>query len=329
MKSKTMILMGVAVVCGLGASYMTSRLIAERNETVAVLIAKQSQRAFTLIKEPAAMFEPKEIPRNEVPKNAVLNMDDLKDRILLKGIAEGQPVVADDLESKDKLPLDQQIKPGMRLVAIRTDAASASGGFVLPGSHVDVYHAIRIGERPDAKLLLEDIMVRAVDLATARPEDKAGVVPATVTLEVTPEQALTLTSVKDLGMLTLGLRSPRDDKKSAATETNVVKTVVPPPPPSEPKTEAAPKSEPPVEQKSLLIYNGTQWTRATFTTKNGEMTTAIEHGKDDAGAGPAPLIPPPPPAKTSPGAEAPKVKGSAPEPGLVPQVPPRTVKDPL
>ena len=31
MKPKTMILMGLAIVCGLGASYMTSRLLAERN----------------------------------------------------------------------------------------------------------------------------------------------------------------------------------------------------------------------------------------------------------------------------------------------------------
>ncbi len=31
MKPKTMILMVVAVVCGLGASYMTSRLLADRS----------------------------------------------------------------------------------------------------------------------------------------------------------------------------------------------------------------------------------------------------------------------------------------------------------
>ena len=41
MKSKTLILLGVALVCGLAASYMTSRLLADRSEKVNVLIAKQ------------------------------------------------------------------------------------------------------------------------------------------------------------------------------------------------------------------------------------------------------------------------------------------------
>ena len=46
MKPKTMILMVVAVCCGLGASYITSKLLAERNNkgdsepTVPVLVAK-------------------------------------------------------------------------------------------------------------------------------------------------------------------------------------------------------------------------------------------------------------------------------------------------
>ena len=49
MKPKTMILMVVAIVCGLGASYMTSRLLAERGEApaaeqkkVTVLVAKKT-----------------------------------------------------------------------------------------------------------------------------------------------------------------------------------------------------------------------------------------------------------------------------------------------
>ena len=47
MKPKTLILMVVAVSCGLGASYMTSRLLADREqdvEKVAVLIAKKTDR---------------------------------------------------------------------------------------------------------------------------------------------------------------------------------------------------------------------------------------------------------------------------------------------
>ena len=40
MKPKTLILMGVAVVCGLAASYMTSKLLGSAKEEVLILKAK-------------------------------------------------------------------------------------------------------------------------------------------------------------------------------------------------------------------------------------------------------------------------------------------------
>ena len=50
MKSKTLILLVVAIVCGLAASYMTSQLLAERNNTgpeqteekIQILVAKKN-----------------------------------------------------------------------------------------------------------------------------------------------------------------------------------------------------------------------------------------------------------------------------------------------
>lgn len=52
MKSKTVILMVVAVVCGLAASYMTSRLLADRNEKIKVLVAKRKFNRWTHVKNP-------------------------------------------------------------------------------------------------------------------------------------------------------------------------------------------------------------------------------------------------------------------------------------
>ena len=64
MKPKTMILMVVAVACGLGASYMTSKLLANRNntpapvETVDVLVTTAKVPAWQPIKEPEYTFAP-------------------------------------------------------------------------------------------------------------------------------------------------------------------------------------------------------------------------------------------------------------------------------
>ena len=62
MKPKTMILMVVAIGCGLGASYMTSRLLAERGQhqeirTVTVMVAKKNLEMGTSLKTAAELFD--------------------------------------------------------------------------------------------------------------------------------------------------------------------------------------------------------------------------------------------------------------------------------
>lgn len=278
MKSKTMVLMAVAVVCGLGASYMTSRLLAERNETTTVLIPKQKFTQWTHIKDPATMFEEREIPRNEAPKTAVAKFDDLKDRVLLRALPEGQPVVQEDLQPKDKGSLDTQLPPGKRAVAIKVDATKSAGGFVLPGARVDVLHAWRHGEQNEAKIILQNILVRAVDLQSVKPEDKQGVVGGTVTLEVTPQEALLLARVQDQGSLSLSLRSVGDSTEVTGQDTAtaaVPKIVPPPPPPPLPTTQVAKKEPDKIERKTLTIYNGPHWTQANFITRNGQTSTEI------------------------------------------------------
>jgi len=49
MKSKTMILMVVAVVCGLVASYLTSQLIAQKNKKVQLVVARKAISQWTPI----------------------------------------------------------------------------------------------------------------------------------------------------------------------------------------------------------------------------------------------------------------------------------------
>jgi Flp pilus assembly protein CpaB len=319
MKSKTMILMAVAVVCGLGASYMTSRLIAERNETVTVLVAKQKLPQWTLVKDPAKMFEPKETLKTDAPKTAVFSMEELKDRILIRGVSQGQAVVMEDLQDKNKNSLDTQITPGMRAIAIKAEASSAVGGFVLPGSHVDIIHVGRYNDHVESRLLLQRILVRAIDLLPVRPDDRSGMVPTTVTLEVTPEQALMLAAVRD-GNLTLSLRSVTDN-----AELNVAAPLPKPPPPPPPalsqlaqllpKVPAMKPVKPdPVDRSTLTVFNGANWTRATFITRKGETTTEIESSSPSDNR--APVVPAPTPPSFAPKTDVNVNTPAGPAPGL-------------
>ena len=103
MKPKTLVLMGVAIACGLGASYMTSRLLAERQTDdepkLEVLVAKKNLNIGDTIKAPDEMFQFKQYVKGEEPQGAVTTYDDLKNRVLKRPLRPGDHVTADDLLS--------------------------------------------------------------------------------------------------------------------------------------------------------------------------------------------------------------------------------------
>src|SRR4051812_38842414 len=144
MKPKTMILMIVAVGCGLGASIMTSRLLAERRDkdqgepTVPVVVTKARITGWTELKEPEKMFEVKEYPVSLAPKNPVGDLEKLKGKKLNKNVIEGYALTEADLLDKAQQSVADQLLPGQRATAIKVDARSLAGGYVFPGSRVDI-----------------------------------------------------------------------------------------------------------------------------------------------------------------------------------------------
>ena len=91
MKPKTMILMVVAVVCGLAASYMTSRLLADKAppppvNTVTVLVAKQKINAWTPITKPEDMFEVKEVPEGTYSPKVITDFKKLQGMALRRAV---------------------------------------------------------------------------------------------------------------------------------------------------------------------------------------------------------------------------------------------------
>src|SRR5262249_6478198 len=173
MKPKTMILMVVAVGCGLGASYMTSKLLADRNakqpevQTVPVLVAKTRIPGWQPIKEPEKQFEVKLFPVDVAPKKAISNFADLKDQRLNKPIDETKPITQDDVLTAEQKPLVDTLPAGQRAVAIKVTTEGVVGGFVLPGSRVDVFCTMR-GAEASSNMILQNMLVLAVDTNSER-----------------------------------------------------------------------------------------------------------------------------------------------------------------
>jgi pilus assembly protein CpaB len=220
MKPKTMILMVVAVACGLGASYMTSKLLADRGktappvETVPVLVAKIRVPSWQPLKEPEKFFEIKQYPEDVAPKKAIGDLEKVKDQRLRNFLEEGKPLTQDDLVNKDQMGLEVQLQPGQRATALKVNAEQVIGGFILPGCHVDVVCTMREGEKA-TKLILQNMLVLAADAVDTKNPDTKTILAQTVTLAASPEESARLALASSLGELRLWLRNPGDQERIA------------------------------------------------------------------------------------------------------------------
>lgn len=309
MKPKTMILMVVAVGCGLGASYMTSRLLAERNNkpqevpTVPVLVAKARVPGWQVIKDPEKVFEIKEFPADVAPKKALGSFAEIKDQRLNKPIDEGKPVAMDDVLTNEQSDVASMLLPGQRATAIKVSAESLAGGFILPKSRVDVVCTTR-GNESSARIVLQNMLVLAVDTQHQRNSEQYSILGQTVTLAASPEEATKLALAADIGQLRLLLKGHGDtraigqvmsrasdlDKPVASSEPTERETVSATPltnnplpvlPPVEEKAEPKEETKPapavvvaPRKRHVMTIHNGSQKEKAVFHDDDTEDVIA-------------------------------------------------------
>jgi Flp pilus assembly protein CpaB len=299
MKPKTMILMVVAVACGLGASYMTSKLLADRQETapveelVPVLMAKVKVPGWTPIKEPEKFFEVKMLPESAVSKSSLKGFDDVKDQRLNKPLEAERVALQGDLLSKEQQSLADSLAPGMRAIAVKVTPESLSGGFVLQGARVDVVCTTRSSD-PSAKIFLQGMLVLAVDTQDTRNPEQKSILAQTVTLAATPEEATRLSLAATVGELRLLPKSHGDTKRMANIVTRLADLDKPLPasdgsreaettPPVTTVTTPLPEIKEPIKQTPAVVEKPKK--RHVMTLINGtsrEKAVFIE-GEDEEG----------------------------------------------
>jgi pilus assembly protein CpaB len=226
MKPKTLVLMVVAVTCGLGASYMTSRLLAERStegeERTAVLVARRQLNNGEPIKAPQDVFEEKLFVKGEEPRDAIAKLDDLRGRILKRSLRAGDFVRQDDLlDSKDpQAAFAANLPEGYRATGLRVNPESIAAGWAsLPLSRVDVIQTVARGEdkKSYSKVVLQNVLVLAADQQTQRTENGSAMLANIVTLALSPEDVLKLNLAREVGTISLALRKFNDNKNGPVT----------------------------------------------------------------------------------------------------------------
>jgi pilus assembly protein CpaB len=110
---------------------------------------------------------------------------------------------------------------GMRAVSTEISPETGAGGFILPNDRVDVILSRRAGsdsksnKTPTSETILTNVRVLAIDQAVEEKNGQRVVVGKTATIELTPGQAETLAQSRQLGTLSLALRSLLDANKTS------------------------------------------------------------------------------------------------------------------
>ena len=114
---------------------------------------------------------------------------------------------------------------GMRAISVEISPETGAGGFILPNDRVDVILTRRDREAEKrvgtdvhtSEIILSNVRVLAIDQAVQEKDGQRVVVGKTATLELGPRDAETLALSRQLGTLSLALRSLADAEKPAET----------------------------------------------------------------------------------------------------------------
>lgn len=235
MKAARLVVLGIAIAAGglaaLLAGGSDDQPVAPQEpvaklDTVDILIANTDIGVGTRLAPqqlqwqqwPLAAAGPSFIRKADRP-NAI---EDLSGWIARGAFANGEPIQEARLLKADGSGYMAAILPsGMRAISTEIAPETAAGGFILPGDRVDVILSRKDKEAEKSagvevftsETILSNVRVLAIDQTV---EDKNGqkvVVGKTTTLEMNQRQAETLALGRQLGTLSLALRSIVDAGK--------------------------------------------------------------------------------------------------------------------
>ncbi len=153
------------------------------------------------------------VPSGSFQTVAQLTGGGANSHLALRPISLNEPLLADKVSGPGgKLTLSVALTPGMRAVSLRSGDVAGVAGFVLPGDRVDILLTRNIaGDANNAvtQVLAENVLVLGVDQSADDQQDKP-VVAHTVTIEVTPDQAQTISLAQAVGNISLALRQVSD-----------------------------------------------------------------------------------------------------------------------
>ena len=229
MKTARLVVLGVALAAGGIAALLAGRTEpppaappppVAQIDTVEVLVAKEDIGMGRVVSAddmqwqvwPTAAANPSFLRKSDRPDA----IQQLSGAIARAPLVAGEPIREDKLIKANGSGFMAAILPsGMRAFSTEISPETGAGGFILPNDHVDVILSRRDRDAEKqrgvdvhvSETILTNVRVLAIDQTVEEKGGQRVVVGRTATLELSERQAEKLALARQLGTLTLALRS--------------------------------------------------------------------------------------------------------------------------
>ena len=253
MKAARLVVLVVAVAAGGAAALLAGRggeeppppqpVVSPSIDTVEILVAKIDIQLGQAVSAQDMQWQ---LWPTQAASPVFIRRSERRDAIeQLTGAIARSPFVAGELLRDSKLIkangsgyMAAVLDKGMRAVSTEISPETGAGGFILPNDRVDVILSRRDREAEKAgatethtsDTILSNIRVLAIDQMLGEKDGQKVVIGKTTTLELTPRQAETLALSRQLGTLSLALRSladandttlPSEDERTAGKRAGI------------------------------------------------------------------------------------------------------------
>ncbi len=214
MRSKSILLLVIALGCGVVASVAVSQVVLDQKnrgvtQTVPILVVAKEISAATKIT--ADSFRLEQWPVDRVPMGAIADPKLVENKFTKQRFYPGEAIIEAKLSGKGR---DFTVPEGYRTFDIAVKDDTGGGGYIGPGDHVDVFGYFDKGPRvktAKSVKVMENLEVVMIDgVAVVDPEATKQKKSSTIQLLVKDSQYIVLDTASNLGngKLRLALRPP-------------------------------------------------------------------------------------------------------------------------
>lgn len=218
MRAKSMLLLLVAIGCGVVASVAVSQIVLDKKtdtKTAQILVVTKNVSAAAKITPEIVSLE--QWPIDRIPQGAITDPKLVEGKFAKQPLYSGEPLIEIKLANKGK---ELFVPEGYRVFDLQVTDNTGGSGYISPGDRVDVFGFFEKGMRINASKsvrVMENLEVWMVDgIAMIDPEaaPSARRSSSTFQLLVKDKQYTVLDTAQNLGKLRVALRPPRKDDES-------------------------------------------------------------------------------------------------------------------